>query len=173
MLADLVTYSGMNMNEYSQENLSHWQKISQSVTVEKMSANMKHRVSLSPFVSYNHTGNRRNLQKNMENWEYGVKGSISLELPWDLKYETDLNAVRRSGFAFNDMNKSEYEWNMNLRKSFGEKIALRLEVNDLLNQKHYVTNVVTPQMEMENQFNHLGRYAMFHVVYKFTKGKQQ
>lgn len=173
MLADLVTYSGMNMNEYSQENLSHWQKISQSVTVEKMSANMKHRVSLSPFVSYNHTGNRRNLQKNMENWEYGVNGSISLELPWDLKYETDLNAVRRSGFAFNDLNKSEYVWNMNLRKSFGEKIALGLEVNDLLNQKHYVTNVVTPQMEMENQFNHLGRYAMFHVVYKFTKGKQQ
>ncbi|UKK51091.1 hypothetical protein L6472_00400 [Prevotella sp. E13-17] len=171
--ANLVNYSGMSLNEYGEKSWNHMQRLSESVTVGKMSANMKHRVSLSPFVTYNHTGNRRNLQKNMENWEYGVKGSISLELPWDLKYETDLNAVRRSGFAFNDLNKSEYVWNMNLRKSFGEKIALRLEVNDLLNQKHYVTNVVTPQMEMENQFNHLGRYAMFHVVYKFTKGKQQ
>ena len=166
--ANLVSYSGMSFEELGEKSLSHMHRLSEEITVNKMSANMKHNVSLTALVHYNHTGNRKHAQQHLEDWEYGLRGKIVTELPWNLKYENNLAATMRRGHAFSNMNTSEYVWNMELRKAFSEKLLLKLEVNDLLNQKHCITRSATSQMETENVFNHLGRYAMLHFIWKIN-----
>lgn len=166
--ANLVSYSGMSFEELGKKSLSHMHRLSEEITVNKMSVNMKHNVSLTTFVHYHHTGNRKYAQQHLEDWEYGLRGKIVTELPWNLKYENNLAATMRRGYAFSNMNTSEYVWNMELRKAFSEKLLLKLEVNDLLNQKHCITRSATSQMETENIFNHLGRYAMLHFIWKIN-----
>ena len=169
--ANLSSYSGMSFDEFGEKSLSHMHRLSEEITVNKMSSNMKHRISLTAFVHYNHTGNSKYIQKHLEDWEYGLKGNVTTELPWNLKFENNLVATMRRGYAFSSLNSSDYVWNMELRKAFNEKVLLKLEANDLLNQRQFVTHIATSQMETENLYNHLGRYVMFHFIYKFAKGK--
>ena len=169
---NIANYSGMNMAEYAEKNLSHYQSISEELTIEKMSANTKYGGSLTAYVDYNHTTSGRANFVPLNNYDYGLKCRAHVEMPWNIRLDTDLTTVSRHGYSFSNINKSEYIWNANLEKSFSESITLKLEGSDILNQRSMVQRQVTAQMRSEDIYNHLKRYAMLHLIWKFSKTKK-
>ena len=64
------------------------------------------------------------------------------------------------------MNDNEVLWNLNAIKSFGEKITLKLEGFDILNQRKSVEREMTSSGRIESIHNILRRYVMLRFVWK-------
>ena len=130
----------------------------------------KHHIGLTGRFEWDHLssclGNFTNV--NALGYSYGVKAKIAL--PWNITFNTDLTMFSRRGYNDNSLNDDHLIWNAELTRSFlkGNRLLLKLEGFDLLNQLSNVYTNVNAQGRTETWYNTIPRYMMLHAVYKLN-----
>ena len=93
-----------------------------------------------------------------------------LKLPWKLELNTDLTLYTRTGYADDALNTNSLVWNARLSRPFLKgRLLVMLDGFDLLGQLDNVTRTINAQGRTETCTNVLPRYALLHVVYRFSK----
>ena len=93
-----------------------------------------------------------------------------LKLPWKMEVSTDLTLYTRTGYADDALNTNSLVWNARLSRPFLKgRLLVMLDGFDLLGQLDNVARTVNAQDRTETCTNVLPRYALLHVVYRFSK----
>lgn len=105
-------------------------------------------------------------------WNVNYGGSLQAELFGGLQISTDLTMYSRRGMSSASMNTDELVWNARVSKSVCKgKVTLMLDAFDLLHKLSSIRYSVNAQGHTETYSNVIPSYALFHVVWRFTKNK--
>ncbi len=169
-----VDYSGASLAEQSARSVVNNHSLVEALTFSYQNPKRTMNASLTPRIKYNHFTSTRENFSSFHAFEYGVEAEVGIELPKDFRITTNAQSVSRRGYNSSEMNDNEIIWNATLSKAFKKGWKLSLEGTDLLGQYKNVVRYVNAQGRTESMYNHLGRYAMLHVVYQFnTKNKKK
>ena len=93
-----------------------------------------------------------------------------LKLPLQIELNTDLTLYTRTGYADSRLNTTDLVWNARLMRPFLKgRLLLMVDGFDILGQLDNITRIVNAQGRTETYTNVLPRYALLHMVYRFTK----
>ncbi len=93
-----------------------------------------------------------------------------LKLPLQMELNTDLTLYTRTGYADTRLNTTDLVWNARLtRPILKGRLLLMVDGFDILGQLDNITRIVNAQGRTETYTNVLPRYALLHMVYRFTK----
>ena len=139
------------------------QQASLTYQKDKLSAGVNGRIDWR-----NSQSERANFQTiNATDFNYGL--TCQYELPWKLQLATDLKMFSRRGYSEASMNTDDFVWNASLSRSFLKgKLTARLEGFDILGQLSNTSFSVNAFGRTEQWRNALSRYAMLHLIYKFS-----
>ncbi len=167
-----VDYSGASIDELSAMSTAKNYRISEEFAFNYMNRKRNVMGLIAPYINYQRTTGTRQNFKDFHAFEFGLKYEIRVELPRSFRITSNARSVSRRGYNSSEMNDNEIIWNATLSKAFKKGWKLSLEGTDLLGQYKNVVRYVNAQGRTESMYNHLGRYAMLHVVYQFnTKSK--
>lgn len=161
-------YAHAEGEELSEKSIVRNLIFSEQFTFEKKFCNTKCLVGGSLYLNYNHSTSSIKGFEEINSYEYGGKLNTSYELPWNIKLTSDLNCVIRSGYNYSSMNDEEFIWNTNLSKTFN-RITIKLDANDILNQRKNVYRYVNAQGRTEIYYNTVKRCCMIHFVWRLNK----
>lgn len=150
------------------KSIVHNFTLNERLGVDVSSPQSKWRASAYAYVIYSHMSSRHEDFTNLDTYNYGVQCSLNVELLHNLQLETSLVSIGIRGFNASDMNVDEYIWSANVKKMFGERWGLNLEVFDILGQRKDVYTFVNGQGRSEYFSNNLKRYAMLHILFKLV-----
>ncbi|MBO4551020.1 MAG: outer membrane beta-barrel protein, partial [Bacteroidaceae bacterium] len=130
----------------------------------------KHTLNFSSDIAWNrYTSDRASFQ-DISAWQYRIGADAIVHLPWEFDLTTNLTLYGRTGYADASLNTSDLVWNARLARSlFKGKWLVMLDGFDILGQLSNVTRTINAQGRTETYTNVLPRYALLHVVYKFSK----
>lgn len=126
-------------------------------------------VSLRGNVNFNNVTNSLEGQQNQQYFNYGGSAVTSINLPWDLTVESDINYATNAGYA-DGFQQNEWLWNASIQKQlFKQKNGtLRLKIYDILQQRSNISRSVTSNYIRDTTTNTLTSYFMVHFVYRFN-----
>ena len=102
--------------------------------------------------------------------DYTYGASALIKLPLKIELSTDFTAYTRRGYTADEMNGTDLVWNARLTCPLMKgRLLMALDGFDLLGQLSNVTRTINAQSRAESYTNTLPRYALFHVIYRFTK----
>ena len=159
-------FSGTTMEEYLSEYSMHNTNLSEKLKYTFRSSDTKYSGTLMPYVKWMNSHSEKEGARDVHAWHFGTQVSGQVELPWSVRLQTDVITTSRRGYDDHGMNDNEVLWNLNAIKSFGEKITLKLEGFDILNQRKSVEREMTSSGRIESIHNILRRYVMLHFVWK-------
>ena len=159
-------FSGTTMEEYLSEYSMHNTNLSEKLKYTFRSSDTKYSGTLMPYVKWMNSHSEKEGVRDVHAWHFGTQVSGQVELPWSVRLQTDVITTSRRGYDDHGMNDNEVLWNLNAIKSFGEKITLKLEGFDILNQRKSVEREMTSSGRIESIHNILRRYVMLHFVWK-------
>lgn len=159
-------FSGTTMEEYLSEYSMHNTNLSEKLKYTFRSSDTKYSGTLMPYVKWMNSHSEKEGVRDVHAWHFGTQVSGQVELPWSVRLQTDVITTSRRGYDDHGMNDNEVLWNLNAIKSFGEKITLKLEGFDILNQRKSVEREMTSNGRIESVHNILRRYVMLHFVWK-------
>lgn len=130
----------------------------------------KHALNITSDVSWNrYTGDRSTFQ-HISAWQYRIGADGTVHLPWKFDLTTDLTLYGRTGYADAQLNTADLVWNARLARPFCKgKLLVMVDGFDILGQLSNVTRTVNAQGRTETYTNVMPRYALLHVMYRFTK----
>lgn len=119
------------------------------------------------------TGSRSDFTKiNAWDSQVGLQGNVML--PWKLRVSTDMTCFMRSGYNDEQMNTTQWIWNLRLSRSFCKgRLMAAVDAFDILGQLNNTSYVINEQGRTETWTNSIPRYAMLHLSYKFNLGMKQ
>ncbi len=101
-------------------------------------------------------------------FDYGCMAQV--ELPWKLKFSTDLTMYSRRGYNDASMNTNELVWNARLTKSIMHgNLQINLDALDILGNLSNVRRTINAQGRTETFYNVIPSYALVHVAWRFNK----
>ena len=163
-----VDFSGATAAEAQAKSVVHNFNLNEDLTYRIVSNSTKLSADLTAYVHYRHsTGNREGFE-TINSCDYGGRLNVRAELPWGLYVESQTTSVCRTGYNYTAMNDTRFLWDMAVTKRFGEKMELKLEGVDILNQQTNVVRIVNAQALKEEYTNVLNRYAMLHFIWKIN-----
>ena len=120
-------------------------------------------------IRYNKARNSLQGQNDQDTYNYGVGGTTTIYLPWDIKLESDITWSTNAGYG-EGYEQNEVLWNASISKSFlkGNQGTLRLKVYDMLQQRSNITRSVTANYIQDAEYNTLSSYFMVHFIYRFS-----
>ncbi len=120
-------------------------------------------------ISFNDANYSLNAEQNQQTFVYGVGGRTTIYLPYNFKFESDINWSKNSGYA-SGYELNEVLWNASASKSFlkGNALTLRLKFYDILQQRSSISQSMTATKMTYSESNVLGSYFMAHLVYRFS-----
>lgn len=166
-----VDFSGSTVAEAAQKSTVHNSVISEKLEYGFSSRNTKYRGTLAPYVTYHRSTSDRTGFQIIGAYIYGLQASAHVELPWSVRFNTEVKSESRRGYNDDAMNDNEVIWNMGLVKAFRNNITISLNAVDLLGQRKNVYRMVTAQATSESVSNMLKRYVMLHFIWQFSKKK--
>ncbi len=127
---------------------------------------------LNTSVSNTKTASER-VGFNAQNvWNVNYGASLQAELFGGLQISTDLTMYSRRGMSGAEMNTDELVWNARVSKTIMKgKLTMMLDAFDLLHKLSNIRYSVNAQGHTETYSNVIPSYALFHVVWRFTKNK--
>ncbi len=132
------------------------------------------RLNLTPSVTYQRATSDREDFTKVSAWNYNVRFSGMVHLPWSFELSTDLTSYNRRGYNDDQMNTSEWVWNARLTRGFlKKKLTLSIDAFDILGQLKSTTIALNSQGRTETWHNSLPRYVMAHLAYKFNSGMKK
>ena len=98
---------------------------------------------------------------------YGV--SCTTPLLWGIDLQTDLMAYSRHGYETEELNTTDWVWNLSLSKGFGKGKAWVVKARgyDILQQLPNVRQYVNAQGRSETRYNTIPSYAVISLTYRF------
>jgi len=101
-------------------------------------------------------------------FDYGCTAQV--ELPWKLKFSTDLTMYSRRGYNDSSMNTNELVWNARLTKTLLKgNLQVNLDALDILGNLSNVRRTIDAQGRTETFYNVTPSYALLHIAWKFNK----
>ena len=130
----------------------------------------KHSLNFSSDVAWNRYTSDRSTFQNISAWQYRIGADAIVHLPWEFDLTTNLTLYGRTGYADASLNTADLVWNARLARAlFKGKWLVMLDGFDILGQLSNITRTINAQGRTETFTNVLPRYALLHVVYKFSK----
>lgn len=127
-----------------------------------------------PSVSFN--DNRSTINTISTNfWSVQNELNGSVQLPWKFEVGTDIDwNVRQKTVVF-DNNNNVFLWNAYVSRKFlkGDKMVVRLYVNDILNQNLGFNRYGENNYISQNTYNTIRRYGMLSLTWNFSKSPTQ
>ena len=160
--------------DYTQENMA-----------AKVNRNLVHTVSMADHISLHfHRSDWRSFVKLGVEWNRAISNrpdfesinvghfhyGFSLTTPklWGIQLSTDLTKYNRYGYDFSSR-KKELIWNVRVSREFGRNWLVYFDGFDLLHRLSGISHALNAQGRIETVCHSIPRYAMLHVVYKFSK----
>lgn len=164
-----MTYAGynnsngfVNADKNTSKNLSLQERLSFDFRSDYLD------LGINGNVRYSDVKNTLQKQNDLTTWNYGVGGTTTIYLPWDLKVESDINYSANAGYS-DGFNQKEVLWNTAASKSFlkNKQATLRFKIYDILQQRTNISRTVTANYVRDSEYNTLGSYFMAHFIYRF------
>ena len=134
----------------------------------------KHTLNFSSDIAWNRYTSDRVSFQDISAWQYRIGADAIVHLPWEFDLTTNLTLYGRTGYADSSLNTNDVVWNARLaRPLFKGKWLVMLDGFDILGQLSNVTRTINAQGRTETFTNVLPRYALLHVIYKFSKQPKQ
>ena len=101
---------------------------------------------------------------NATEMKNGITAQITL--PWHFSLGTDLTLYSRHGYAYKDMNTTDFVWNARLtRPLLKEKLLIQLDGYDILKQMNNTKRTLNAQGIVETHTNAISQYVLLHLTY--------
>lgn len=99
-----------------------------------------------------------------------IQSNFHWQTPWKMDISTDCGVRLRRGYSESEMNTTEWLWNTSITQSFLQKknLTIGLKANDILHQRKNFSRFISASGRSEISSNHVGRYVMFVLLYKFN-----
>lgn len=165
-------YMSTNLDVSSVKSVVKNLHIEERLTYSGLTTDTKMNFELTGLLSYNRSTSQRPGFEPLNYYIFGVIGKLNWELPANWKFETDARTISQRGFAYSEMNYNRVLWNASVKKSFGEKLAFKLEAYDILNQRKLAGYYVNAQGRTETFNNRLRSYVMLHAIFKLNTQKR-
>jgi hypothetical protein len=125
--------------------------------------------SIRGNVNFNNVTNSLQGQQDQQYFNYGGSATTSINLPWDLTVESDINYATNAGYA-DGFEQNEWLWNASIQKQlFKQKNGtIRFKIYDILQQRSNISRSVTSNYIRDTTTNTLTSYFMVHFVYRFN-----
>lgn len=162
-----ASYSHANGFSNSEENLSQRINLSEVLGLNYRSDPFD--FSLRGNVNFNNVTNSLEGQQNQQYFNYGGSATTSVNLPWDMTIESDINYATNAGYA-DGFQQNEWLWNASIQKQlFKQKNGtIRFKIYDILQQRSNISRSVTANFLRDTTTNTLTSYFMVHFVYRFN-----
>lgn len=162
-----ASYNHSNGFSNNEENLNQRINLSEVLGLNYRSDLID--VSLRGNVNFNNVTNSLEGQQNQQYFNYGGSAVTSINLPWDLTVESDINYATNAGYT-DGFQQNEWLWNASIQKQlFKQKNGtLRLKIYDILQQRSNISRSVTSNYIRDTTTNTLTSYFMVHFVYRFN-----
>jgi hypothetical protein len=114
-----------------------------------------------------------NTESDLTTTSHNYGASLSLELPWKFKIESDAEYETNDKLA-KGYNESYVIWNAKLTKTLlkNKNLALSVWAYDMLNQNTSINRNVEGNVISDVRSSVVGRYFMFNVSFKFNSNKK-
>lgn len=110
------------------------------------------------------------ISRTMNLFDIKVELRARVPLPWKMEAESRLNTYIHCGYQDHNFNTTDFIWSAYIKKSLlKNRLYVKLEVFDILNQSNSVQYTLNTQMQTEVYRNSLRRYAMLSMAYNLTK----
>jgi hypothetical protein len=167
--ADLLDEASTNASE-----ISGAKSVVRTATLSfapRMSLSLgKHTLNLSSDIAWNRYTSDRTTFRDINAWQYRIGTDAIIRLPWQLDLTTDLTLYGRTGYADATLNTADLVWNARLtRPVLQGKLVIMLDGFDILGQLSNVTRTINAQGRTETYTNVMPRYALLHILYRFSK----
>lgn len=125
--------------------------------------------SIRGNVNFNNVTNSLQGQQDQQYVNYGGSATTSINLPWDLTLESDINYATNAGYT-DGFEQNEWLWNASIQKQlFKQKNGtIRFKIYDILQQRSNISRSVTSNYIRDTTTNTLTSYFMVHFVYRFN-----
>ncbi len=125
-------------------------------------------ITLRPGVDWSHSQSDRADVKAVNTMTYHVAIDANIELPWQMELNTRFGVAVNRGYETQAANNTELPWNATLTKSILKgDLIFKLTANDILNRYPNRHAYTTALSYTEKWYNHLPRYVMLSVIYRF------
>jgi outer membrane receptor protein involved in Fe transport len=146
--------------------------------VQFYNLNIEYKKDTFEFSVYTGFGNNRssstlNTESDLTTTSHNYGASLSLELPWKFKIESDAEYETNDKLA-KGYNESYVIWNAKLTKTLlkNKNLALSVWAYDMLNQNTSINRNVEGNVISDVRSSVVGRYFMFNVSFKFNSNKK-
>lgn len=117
-------------------------------------------------LNCNYTHSESSWFHAMNLFDVNYKLYTGTELPWKIKFVSDVSVQSHYGYQDNQFNTTDFVLNAGIERSFAKgQITIKLWGYDLLNQLSNIRYVLNAQMQSESYYNGLRRYGMLSFVY--------
>jgi Outer membrane protein beta-barrel family len=139
------------------------------------SIDKKYEISLRNQVGYNISKSSVRPDVVTKYWTYEPTLDISLDLPWKIELNTDINYNWRQKTSVFDNNNNVTIWNAAIEKKVSEKknIKLGFKVNDLLNQNLGFSRMVNSNFISQKNYDVIKRFWLLTLTWNFNKGPRK
>lgn len=161
-------YNGLTDLEAERVSVVHNYTLSEELNYAFSTPNTKYRGEISPYINYHRSTSLRENFTPLNAVDFGLRLSLLCELPWSIRFQTDLRSVSRRGYYDDSINDDEIIWNASVTKSFTNHFSLTLEAIDFLGQRKNVVRFVNAQSRVETVYNNLRQYAMLHLIWQLN-----
>ncbi|WP_190277248.1 outer membrane beta-barrel protein [Taibaiella lutea] len=104
-------------------------------------------------------------------WQFDQTLNFHISLPYKFRFGSEMTLNLRQKLNPAETNNNRFLWNLSLSRFFLKDRSLELKayVNDLLNQNVGYSRYNTATYVSERTYNTIRRYAMFSIIWNFTK----
>lgn len=125
--------------------------------------------SLNGGMSWNKSTSERPGFVPINSYDYSFTQRIFLNLPWNMKLQSQLQSRIRTHYSDDAMNSTEWVWNASLEKSLLKgAMSVKVEGVDILASRKDINVRVNAQGRYETWRNSMPRYGMLTVSYRFS-----
>lgn len=122
-------------------------------------------------ANYSRTrSNQSTSGSNLDTWMFSYGGNATIQMPWNITFNTVFTQQSRRGYSDKSMNTNESIWNLTLQKSFlqGRAATISVEWNDILHQRSNVSRMITEMQRSDTYTNTINSYFMVHFIYRIN-----
>lgn len=126
-------------------------------------------LSLKCNINYHNSVSKRIdfIPINAINFNYGL--TTQVELPWMIKFSSNLTMYSRRGYSDITMNTNELIWDAHISKSlFDGNLVMQFDGFDILRNKSNVIRTINAQGITETFSYVIPSYCLFHVIWRFN-----
>lgn len=163
----MTSYSNSNGFVNEEKNKSNNLTLSERAGIDFRSDYLD--LGINGNIRYNNIQNTLNSQQDQATYNYGLGGTTTIYLPWNIKVESDLNYSTNSGYS-DGYKQKEMLWNASVSKNFlkGNQGTLRVKIYDILQERSNISRSVGTDYITDSVYNTLTSYVMVHFIYRFT-----